>query len=282
MSEIFADANASDSSPDSSSGFPTGTQPAEAANNTGQPDGNQDAQVPFHQHPRWQEMQQHLRASRAEAQQLKQQMEQMGQHVRNMGRQPPGVAAPPLPDDIRNAGDAIWQIMGQHPSFAKLLATQQFPEQFGTQMEAWQTEQAEAAKAATVDASRNLIVDLAQRDGMKLTPETLSYYEELVTAVIRQNPEWHFRLVNRGDHRVVEQAFRKVTNEVIAQLGRPQAAASAAAKANTLRLPPAARGGGLPGAASAPKIDPSSPRAFEKGLESLANRASAELGRLMG
>lgn len=270
MDNWGSDANGSESSADYSSGQPSGTQGADPANNTGSPQEGQNIRPPFHTHPRWQAMLRQNRETQQQVQELRAELSRRDQ-APSQGQ---------LPPDIKTAGDAMLQVMQQHPELSWIGNLKEMREQFDA-LQQHQAQLAEQAQYSTVEGGQGMIAQLAHQAGYPVNDRTVAFLEELVTAAIRQNPEWHAMFItHRSTAPIIRAAWDVVQKQFLGQLARPTGAV--AAKNNMMRLPPAPRGGGLPGAQSAPKIDPNEPKAFERIFDRLMANASGELSRTMG
>ena len=259
MSSEIVDAAAADSSPAIDPSAPpqpdaqNGTPPAEA-------------QVPFHQHPRWQELMRERAELRTSNTQLTGQVQQLTQAVQQMQQNAPRQGTPPNEEYVK-AADALLKIMEVNPKLKALLgladaAPQLFKGYQGVQ------DLTQAQTQALLRSGRTEISSLATKAGLPASDEDIDHLEEMVAGVIRRTPgaEERFR---QGDLSVVNDAFKKITDGFVANLRRPAAAQLADTKNKVQRLPPAPRGG-LPGGAAPPKLEAGKERQYEQSLHQKA------------
>jgi uncharacterized phage infection (PIP) family protein YhgE len=267
MSSELVDAAAAQAD---SSSVDTAPQPAAPS-----PEDQADLQVPFHKHPRFQELIAQNREFRSTNGQLTQQVQQLTQAVQQMQRNAPNNGTPPNEEYVK-AADALLKIMEVNPRLKALLGLADSAPQL---MQGYQgvQELTQAQTQSLLRSGRQEISSLATKAGLPSSDEDIDLLEEMVAGVIRRTPgaEERFR---QGDLNTVADAFKKISEGFVANLRRPAAQNVIDTKNKVRNLPPAPRGG-LPGGSAPAKLDPNNPRPFE---QSLHQRAMDMLANLTG
>ena len=267
MSSEIVDAAAAESSPALD---PSATPPAAPS-----PEDQADLQVPFHKHPRFQELIAQNRDFKTQNGQLTQQVQQLTQAVQQMQRNAPSQGAPPNEEYVK-AADALLKIMEVNPRLKALLGLADAAPKLNEGYQSVQQLQ-QAQTTALLRSGRSEISSLATKAGLPSSDEDIDLLEEMVAGVIRRTPgaEERFR---QGDLSTIGDAFKKISEGFVANLRRPAAQNVIDTKNKVRNLPPAPRGG-LPGGAAPPKLEPGGERKFE---QSMHQRAMDMLANLTG
>lgn len=233
-----------------------------------QPDVQADpnANVPFHKHPRFQEIIRQNQDFRAQNGQLTTQVNQLTQAVQQLQQNRPQQGEQPNAEFVR-AAEALIQIMQVNPRLKALLGLADAAPQL---VKGYQGVQSltQVQQSNLLRSGRNEISSLASKAGLPADDESVDLLEEMVAGVIRRTPgaEARFR---QGDMGTVSEAFKKIQDGFVANLRRPAAASVAQTKDKVRNLPPAPRGG-LPGTPAPAKIEPGKERQYEQSLHQKA------------
>lgn len=256
----------------SPSGDPTPSQATTPpAQQPGQPaDPNQT--VPFHQHPRWQQVireNQQLKQGYAGLQQKVQQLETLQQKAQQQGG---------LSQDDRKAYSeayaALEQVLAASPKGQALLRMAEQAESIqGLQQGVQQMQQAQRQALARQGVSH--IHDLAKKAELPADPNYLARLVNLVEAEALQIPDGRQRFA-QGDLSVLDEAFQAVKEQFLTHMQRASTAGLLDTKRKTQGLPPVGRGAaaGPPGLS---KFDPTKPNAVRERLAELGRVAQAQL-----
>ncbi len=264
MSGEITDAAAAESS----TADPSATPAPEPQN------GNQaDANVPFHQHPRFRELiaQNNERGNQIQTQ--AQQIQQLQRQLTTMQQNAPPQGAAPNEEYVK-AADALLKIMEVNPRLKTLLGLADAAPRLNEGYQSVQ-ELRQAQTASLLQSGRNHIGSLAEKSGIPADERALTRYEAMVTDHIQRTPG-ALDAFRQGDLRPVEEAMKDVA-EFIGALRRPAVASVAQTKDKVRSLPPAPRGG-LPSGSAPVKLDPNNPRAFEQDMH---QRGMAKLSELL-
>lgn len=227
--------------------------------------GTQPQYVPY---ARFQEVNGKFRQQEQLNQQQAHALQQMQQELEQMRRAATPAGAPPSPEYVQ-AAEALLRIMEANPKLKQLLGLADAAPQLVQGYQGVQ-ELTQAQARSLVQSGRSQIAQLAETAGLPSGEDHLNMVEELVTAVIRRTPgaEEKFR---QGDLSVVSAAFKQVQETFLNSLTRHTTAGVAQTKANVKNLPPAPRGGGLPGPKIPAKPQPGQERKFVADLHEAAN-----------
>ena len=271
--------------PGSSTGDP-GADPSQATPQPAQQPT--EPQVPFHQHPRFQQLIRDGQVSRQTIQQLQQQLEaNQAKFAELEKKQTQGRTTPEEDEQYRQAANALERIilsnpemldrvLSNHPKFKaladnsdKLLATTGGVQQMQ-----------QAQSQALYRQAQSHIQALAKEAGLPQTPTYLQRLVRAVAAEAQSMPEGNARF-SAGDLSVLDEAFKSFSTDFLAHSQRAGTAALLNTKSRTQALPPAARGGaaGPPGLS---KFDPSKPNAVRDRMAELSKVAGsmiAEAGK---
>jgi hypothetical protein len=208
--------------------------PAEAQNTgTTQPT---EQQVPFHQHPRWQQVM-------GENRQLKQTVSGLMQWKEQMERQAQA-GAPPTPEQqmqFQQAAGALRQIIGSDPELKALLELAKNSNGLLQAPQAMQAIQQSQFQALTRSA-QSRISELAKAEGLAGDARTRRYIESMVTdEILSMGPEAVARY-RQGDQSVISEAFEQIKG-FTGSLRRSATTNVLQTKDATNRLPPRPAGG---------------------------------------
>jgi predicted RNase H-like nuclease (RuvC/YqgF family) len=233
-------------------------QPTSQATTQPAPDGDPNGQVPFHQHPRWQQ----LMRERA---QERQELAQLRAAAQRWQSQPQG-QPPPLSPEEQQAIQALRRLQSLDPESAK---QQQRIEQLERMLQSVQQYQ----QTALTTQGRGQLQQMASEAGLPTDAKSLAIIENAVTVFLADNPEAVQRFRN-ADLSVLKDAFSEFDKTFVSKLRREQQAATAQTKLNMTRTVPPRPTGGTPGPAAMPKAEDVGERAF---LRQLSERASQRL-----
>lgn len=259
--DVIVDSSSTEGSADSSQAT---SQPVNQQQNT-------EEQVPFHKHPRWQQLQGELRSGRQTIQQLQQMVGEL-QRGQMQARSGPG-----LNDEQRRqygeAAAALKQVLQHDPELAPILQMlKQYP-QFAQQLQQFsggQQELQQAAAKANLQNARAVISDLVSQHNLAFGKEDMPMVNALIAraAMSLENGDERYR---QGDETLFEEAFKSVL-PFLKKFGAAATVQTAATKGKTTNLPPANTRGGLPGSTALPKLERGKERDYESELGKLARR----------
>jgi hypothetical protein len=269
----------------SSTGTDSGADPSQA---TTQPVQPTEPQVPFHQHPRFQQLIREGQLSRQTIATLQQQLREESERRTALERKfTAGQSTPEEAEELRKAAGAIERIlMGNpealerillaHPKFKalaedadKLKATPGAVEQIQ-----------QAHSQALFRQAQHHIHDLAQSAGLPSDPKYLSRLVRAVAAEAQSLPDGNSRFA-AGDLSVLDEAFKALQTDFLATTQRAGTAQLLQTKSRTQSLPPAPRGSAA-GPPGLPKFDPNQPNALGKHMAQLDKIAGQMLAEGVG
>ncbi|HJQ65909.1 MAG TPA: hypothetical protein VJ816_06015 [Gemmatimonadales bacterium] len=222
----------------------------------------QEQQVPFHQHPRFQELIRDRQVSRQTIAQMQQQLEQQQAKFAELERkQNQGRTSPEEDEQLRQAGTALERIIMSNPEMLDRLLSAH------PQFKAWkenadkllattgQTQQLQQAQSqALMRQATSHIHGLAKEAGLPQTPEYLQRLVRLVAAEA-QAIEGGNQRFSQGDLSVLDEGFKALQGNFLNHTQRAGTAGLLQTKSRTQSLPPAPRGGAA-GPPGLPKFDP--------------------------
>jgi hypothetical protein len=222
--------------------------------------GDQNGNVPFHEHPRWQQLMRERAQERQELAQLRaaaqrwQQSQQQGSQ-----RQPTA--------EEQQALQALRQLQAMDPESAK---QQQRIDQLERALQSVQQYQ----QTALTTQGRGQLQQMASDAGLPTDAKSLAIIENAVTVFLADNPEAVQRFRN-ADLSVLKDAFSEFDKTFVSKLRREQQVATSQTKLNMTRTVPPRQTGGASGPAAPPKATDVGERAF---LRHLSDAASKHLG----
>lgn len=283
----MADEILTDATPESSPGTDGGVDPSQATTPPAQ-QPPAEPQVPFHQHPRFQQLIREGQMSRQTIATLQQQYEQAQAKLAELEKKATqGTSTPEEEEELRKAGgalerilmrnpEALDRILSQHPKFKALAenADKLLASQTGV------TQMQQAQSQALMRSATSHIHSLAKEAGLPQDAGYLQRLVRLVAAEAQQIEQGNARF-SQGDLSVLDEAFKALQSNFLAHTQRAGTAALLDTKQRTTSLPPASRGGaaGPPGLS---KFDPNKPNAVRDRWGELAKKAGdmlAEGGR---
>jgi|SRR5262245_4666655 len=243
-----------DVSAESSTATDAQADPSQATSEPAQPQAPQ--QPPFHQHPRWQQMLGENRNLKGTVQQLTQRLTAIEQRAQQ------GQVSPDQERQYREAGDALLQIIRQHPELRPLLEMAARAQQWD-QASQNVNQIGMAQRRAATTQGRSHIESLAKQAGLldNIKPDNRAAYLQRLTRSVAMEaasmPGGQERY-EAGDYTVLDEAFKALSEGFLSTGQKAAAAQLVDTKNKTQALPPRPRG-------SAP--GPQAPMKFERGKE---------------
>jgi hypothetical protein len=267
----------------SSTGTTPGVDPTSQATTPPAQQPPAEPQVPFHQHPRFQQLIREGQMSRQTIQTLQQQYEQSQAKLAELERkQNQGRTSPEEDEQLRQAGTALERIIMSNPEMLDRLLSAH------PQFKAWkdnadkllattdQTQQmAQAQGQALMRQAQGHIHGLAKEAGLPQDPGYLQRLVRLVAAEAQQLEGGNQRF-SQGDLSVLDEAFKALQQNFLAHSQRAGTAGLLQTKSRTQSLPPTSRGGAA-GPPGLPKFDPTAPNAVRNRMGELSKAAAAML-----
>lgn len=270
----------------SSTGTDSGADPSQATTQPVQPPA--EPQVPFHQHPRFQQLIREGQLSRQTIATLQQQLREESERRTALEKKfTAGQSTPEEAEELRKAAGALERIlMGNpealerillaHPKFKalaenadKLMATTGGVEQIQ-----------QAQSQALYRQAQSHIHEMAKSAGLPSEPKYLSRLVRAVAAEAQSLPDGNARFA-AGDLSVLDEAFKALQTDFLATTQRAGTAQLLQTKSRTQSLPPAPRGSAA-GPPGLPKFDPNQPNALGKHMAQLDKIAGQMLAEGVG
>lgn len=226
---------------DSPAADATQADPSAGTQNTGINGQPTEASVPFHQHPRWQQMMAERNQSRQTIAELQQRLQQIDQRTQP---QP----SPRDPSRVQ-AGDALRELIAEHPELKGLLDAPKYGEEI-TKLNQLVQGLVQTQQRAQVTAGRAPIAEAASKHGLDA-----GRLERYVVGSLLDDPQALARY-RAGDPSVVTEVLKDFEDNVSGKLSRPTAIATAQTKLTTRNLPPRSAVGTPPGQAAPDVFDP--------------------------
>jgi hypothetical protein len=261
---------AADSGAGSPPAFDSSASPTSAATQNTDP----DAQVPFHQHPRFQQLIAQNREFRAGQAQTAAHIRQLTDRLARYESSQRAPVEPPT-QEVLEAARTLKTLMQADPELRAILQAQ---EQLRVLPQVYQGYQQlhQAHQRGIVSNGTAQLATLAKEAGLSTDPRALRHVEEMVAGVIRSDPDLDARF-RAGDGSVIAEAFNEVNASFLTGLRRQQHAALSTTKQRMQRLPTPLRGGGARGAELPDRPEPGQERQFEQRLHQKAMQRLAEL-----
>ena len=232
LSDTPVDAQQADPSPATPAAQ---ADPSAGTQNTAQPAA---AEVPFHQHPRWQQMMQERNADRQLITQLRQQADQFQKW--QQAQQQSGQPQPT--DEQRAALAALRQLQSLDPESAK---QQQRIDQLERALQGVVQHQ----QQVLTSQGKAQLSQMAADANLPTDPKSLAIVENAVTVYLADNPEAVARFRNH-DLSVIKDAFNEFNTGFLGKLRREPLAQVAETKTAAQALPRPLRTGSAPGQAA--------------------------------
>ena len=244
--EILDGSAASSTATDAQADTSAGTQNTDLA----------DAQVPFHQHPRFQELIQQNRTYRG-------QIEQVGRTVQSLQQELQAIKAErqaagqtqPSQEEVQ-AGNALVSLIRQHPELRGLLDA---PKQLGNVRQL--TERLERMErtqhSGITQSGRKVISDFVT--SANLPKDSAGRLERYVLGHLHDDPDAMARFTS-GDVSVIGEVLADLKTSLLDQARRDGTAALGATKNQLLRTVPPRQAGSQSGAVAPPKLEPGKER----------------------
>ncbi len=215
----------------------SGTDPLNTGN--GHP---AQAEGPFHQHPRWQQMLRERNEARAQAAQHGQSLQQLQQELAILKRQAQAPAGSPEEQfQSQQAIAALTKLFDGDPKLKRLLDLAEHADRLLQTPDAIQQfghSQAETQRRSAVTHIRGL----AEKAGLDTDDESLGWLVAAVRQAALRLPDARQRY-DSGDLGVLDDAFKQIHGKWFGP--RPTAPAIVAAKRSTSNLPPRPAGGSI-------------------------------------
>lgn len=251
LDQVDAGADSATATPEQTTDTSAGTQ------NTAP--GPSPEQVPFHLHPRWQQVM-------AENRQYKQMVQGLSQRLQSLetASSSQGGLTHEQRAEYMKAGDALKTVLSEHPDLKVLLDLAKRAPHLMQASEGVQR-LSQAQEQSIHRQARTSIADLAKAESLPAGPKALQFIEDILAGEIARMPNGRQRYL-AGDISVVSEAFNAVKGEFFAHLRRDPSATVVDTKLNKVtKLPPRPAGGAISRDAD-PKLDPDNPKGFWKGL----------------
>lgn len=223
--------------------------------------GAEAKEPPFHTHPRWQQMMSHNRGLTSQVAQLTQELQALKQAQQQA---PNGQMTPQQRFEFQQAGEALENLMRQHPRMARLLDLAEKSQQL-LQSSDQVASLSKAQFTALTRQGRGMLSEMFKGDN--LPAEAAQDLEDLIAAKIRMNPERLQRYMT-GDIDVVREVYSELKPFVDA-LRRTATTSTIEAKGRVAKLPPRPVGGG-PGQPALPKLEAGKEREYSASLRKMA------------
>lgn len=242
------------------------TDPSAGTQNTAPGQATPQPEVPFHQHPRWQQVMAERKQDREMIRGLSQQLQEL-----QAASRPQGGLSHDQRAEYMKAGDAIKTVLGEHPELKVLLdLAKRAPHLMQASDGVQRLNQAQVQSITR--QSRAAIASLAKAENLPTDPEFLEYTEDLIAARIDRMPDGRARFLG-GDTAVVNEAFDAIKGKFLAHLRRDASATVVDTKKKVVQLPPRPAGGSLSRDAD-PKLDPNDSKSFWSGLRNASRRVT--------
>jgi hypothetical protein len=231
-----------------------------------------DAQVPFHRHPRFQQL---IAQNREHQQNIRHLTERLAraEHFQHYRQQQP---AEPPSQEMVDAARALKLLMQSDPELRELYEQRQAFRLLPQLHQGYQSLH-QAHQRGIVSSGTSQIASLAKDLGLSTDPKALRHVEEMVAGVIRSDPDLDARF-RAGDGSAIAEAFNEVRASFLDGLRRQQTTALTSTKQRMQQLPSPLRGGSARGAELPEKPVEGQERQFEQALH---QKAMARLRELM-
>lgn len=248
--EIYAE-----SSPAADSSASSTPPAAQAGTEPQSQDATSQQQVPFHQHPRFQQVIGQNRELRATVAQLQGQIAQIQQRVNSQGG-----ATQQDQSEYREAAAALKRVIAADPELAELL---EIRKQFPQAAQGMQQLQQQAARAHQAQA-RSHMESLIKGANLNVPAEQMPMVVGLIAQAAMRIPGGNDRYV-AGDMRVLNEAFEQVKG-FLEGFRKPAEVATAQTKNKLRSLPTPPRTGTPAGQPAPEKPQPGQERDFMRKL----------------
>jgi len=234
-------------------------------------------EVPFHQHPRWQQMLQRSRSAEERALAAERRIEEMSRRFQSLESKAQAPAGTPEEQfHKQQAANALRDLMAEHPELRSLLQLAKNAPHLLQSAHGVQSLQ-ERQEQALHRQGRDSIAALVKSENLPTDARFVRRIENLVAAEIAEMDGGRERYL-QGDLSVIQDAFNAIKPDFLAQLSRPAAQSVIQTKNNVRNLPPAPRGGG-PGQEPPPTLKDGDERGYMAQLRSRASKLLDAAGR---
>ncbi len=220
-----------------------GADTSAATQNTGTP---APSQVPFHEHPRWQQLMQERTTDRQQMAQMRAQLEHFQRQAQQAAQQAQQSGQRQPTQDEMDAARRIRELQSYDPEYAK---QQQRLDQLERRYEQMMQQQ----RTALTTQGHSALNRMASEAGLPTDAKSLRVLENAVTVYLADNPEAVQRF-NAHDLSVLDDAFKEFNTSFLGKARRESVAGVATTKAAAAAIPTPPRNGGLPGPAAPPKV----------------------------
>jgi len=252
--------SASDSSVDSSPATSTpASEPGEQQQQTQQ-------QVPFHQHPRFQQVIGQNRELRSTVQQLTNRLNQIEANAQQRGG-----ATNAEQQQYTEIAAALKKVFAADPELASLLKLREQAPAFEQATEGVNQLRQQQARA-NLSAAQTHIAGLVKGAGLEVSKEHMPHIAAMIARAAMSLPDGNERYM-AGDHSVLTEAFDQI-KPFLEALRKPATATTAQVKAKVKQLPQRPAGGNAGQPAPTTETDP---RKLEQNIHSKARQMLEQL-----